>query len=97
MHIGCPKTGTTSIQRFCNKNKSGLLDQGAIYPGSEVCHHSLLTIFHSSHESKRFNLIAASRGIDVKKHIATEVDMLVNEINSHKDKNIIISNEYIFR
>jgi hypothetical protein len=32
IHIGFPKTGTTSIQKFCNKNRNLLQDQGIIYP-----------------------------------------------------------------
>lgn len=34
LHIGAPKTGTTSIQSFLAKNRGALRAEGALYPGS---------------------------------------------------------------
>ncbi|EHU9320932.1 hypothetical protein KZY28_001262, partial [Campylobacter jejuni] len=34
LHIGMPKTGTTSIQTFLTKNKFLLLKQNYLYPES---------------------------------------------------------------
>ena len=36
LHIGIPKTGTTSIQQFLRHNRSALLHQGYLYPGLGV-------------------------------------------------------------
>lgn len=33
LHIGTPKTGTTSIQHFCYNNREVLLQKGYLYPG----------------------------------------------------------------
>ncbi len=32
IHIGCPKTGTTSLQYFCNENKEILSENGIYFP-----------------------------------------------------------------
>lgn len=32
IHIGCPKTGTTSLQYFCNENKETLSENGIYFP-----------------------------------------------------------------
>lgn len=32
IHIGTPKTGTTSIQNFCGLNREKLKEQGVLYP-----------------------------------------------------------------
>lgn len=32
IHIGCPKTATTSIQYFCNENKEILSKNGVYFP-----------------------------------------------------------------
>jgi hypothetical protein len=32
LHIGCDKTGTTSIQQFLRRNRAALRDQGCLYP-----------------------------------------------------------------
>ena len=32
IHIGCPKTATTSIQYFCNENKENLAKHGVYFP-----------------------------------------------------------------
>ena len=34
LHIGCPKTGTTSLQQFLTLNREFLLSQGVLYPRS---------------------------------------------------------------
>lgn len=35
IHIGCPKTATTSIQYFCNENKENLAKHGVYFPAFE--------------------------------------------------------------
>jgi len=39
LHIGQHKTGTTSIQNFCSKNRDALQDCGYKYPGKKLSHH----------------------------------------------------------
>ena len=48
LHIGQPKSATTSIQSFLNNNRGALLEQGVLYPESGLqyqAHHCLGTFF----------------------------------------------------
>ena len=49
LHIGCPKTGTTAIQRFMAQNRAALLRAGILYPVSLALpnreSHSALTAY----------------------------------------------------
>jgi hypothetical protein len=46
LHIGTPKTGTTSIQNFMGTNRTGLQQQGIIYPRASGRHnHSALAAY----------------------------------------------------
>lgn len=55
LHIGSPKTGSTSIQAWCFRNKAALEDKGLLYPGTEQRHNALLSEFHNHPEDLRFN------------------------------------------
>lgn len=44
LHIGSPKTGTTSIQQAFAANRPALETQGFCYPGDDICHHWLYFI-----------------------------------------------------
>lgn len=47
MHIGFPKTGTTSLQRFLSLNKSILQEHGVAYPESgRINKNGILTVTH---------------------------------------------------
>lgn len=37
IHIGTPKTGTTSIQKFITLNLDLFLQQGMVYPKNFLC------------------------------------------------------------
>lgn len=39
LHIGSPKTGTTSIQQTFHNNRNELAQQGFAYPGNTINHH----------------------------------------------------------
>ncbi len=43
LHLGTPKTGTTSLQRWCSRHRDDLLRQGVLYPRApgEVNHRGL--------------------------------------------------------
>jgi len=59
LHIGQPKTGTTSIQRFCLNHRNHLLQQGVLYPDAGrhgPGHPHFEPQFLVSHRSKLPNL-----------------------------------------
>lgn len=55
LHIGSPKTGSTSIQAWCFRNKAALEGKGLLYPGTQQRHNALLSEFHKHPEELRFN------------------------------------------
>lgn len=55
LHIGSPKTGSTTIQDWCSANKAALRDAGILYPGTFRRHNALLSAVHDDPSSLRFN------------------------------------------
>ncbi|KIC15141.1 hypothetical protein [Leisingera sp. ANG-Vp] len=55
LHIGSPKTGSTSIQAWCFRNKAQLAQKGLLYPGIRQRHDALLSEFHDRAWNLRFN------------------------------------------
>ena len=46
VHIGFPKTGTTSIQKSLAASRKSLFSRGLIYPGSEDDQANIVALFH---------------------------------------------------
>lgn len=57
LHIGSPKTGSTSIQAWCFRHKAQLEAQGLLYPGDNRRHDALLSEFHDNASIMRFNQV----------------------------------------
>lgn len=55
LHIGSPKTGSTTLQAWCFRNKAALEARGVLYPGGHRRHNALLTAFHADAANLRFN------------------------------------------
>ncbi|MEM0905974.1 MAG: hypothetical protein AAGJ94_01330 [Pseudomonadota bacterium] len=96
MHIGPPKTGTTSIQSSLSQSRGLLADEGFFYPDRAKNHAFLLAPFHD-HPKRQHILqreLAKAGGdedalaIDVKRYVR-------NEVFSHHNANIIFSSEHL--
>lgn len=85
LHIGIPKTATTTIQKSLFENKKALLSSGYLYPDTGITdfgHHNLAR--ELSHFQGQQSKFIPGKGT---------LDELVDEIDSSKVQNIIISSE----
>ena len=88
IHIGCPKTATTSIQYFCNENKEILSKNGVYFPIVEyivnnVKYNQRLKYGWIINKSSSFNKVKSEVENDVKN------DNLVIRSNTHISTNAL--------
>jgi len=85
LHIGYPKTGTTSIQKFCFLNRPKLMEHGYLYPNScgQSWGHHILTKYYYRPEAKWII------GVDKEKAYGD----LILEIETKNPNKVIISSE----
>ena len=99
LHIGIPKTGTTSIQNFLNTNKDILFDDSFIFYSHEKNGNfsSLPFIFS---DSEKLDWIKDHNGIfsEEKKNMYKEKisTNLIKSISKFRNHDFIISSEHIF-
>tara|TARA_B100001093_G_scaffold490145_1_gene528933 strand:- start:5006 stop:6472 length:1467 start_codon:yes stop_codon:yes gene_type:complete len=99
LHVGIPKTGTTSIQNFLNINKEILFNDSFIFYSHEKNGNfsSLPFIFS---DSEKLDWIKDHNGIfsEEKKGMYKEkiLTNLINTISKFRDHDFIISSEHIF-
>lgn len=93
LHIGSPKTGSTSIQEVFAKNRSGLREQGYIYPGKGVDHHFLYFASNAPRERwpRHFKGMDANKLKAFLKNYFAEL-----ERGFKQENNVVLSTEYIF-
>ncbi|MEX2411692.1 MAG: hypothetical protein WD607_10065 [Candidatus Paceibacterota bacterium] len=93
LHIGSPKTGSTSIQEIFSKNRNKLRQQDYIYPGNGMDHHFLY--FASKAPQERWP--RHFKGID-KNKLNTFIKNYFAEIEKGflEEQNVVLSTEYIF-
>lgn len=94
LHIGSPKTGTSSIQRFLEINREKIRQQGFTYPGSERNHHKLWFMTDGTKKDmpRQFNLMEESQLI---RALGTYLKGFEQDIIEGNDTQII-STEYLF-
>ncbi|MFW5886119.1 MAG: hypothetical protein ACOCUL_00035 [Bacteroidota bacterium] len=98
IHIGIPKTGTTSIQHSLYSNREILFNNGYLYPKSLPENHSLpLFFFFQNIEKLKNNKYQLQKIKDNSNpDYETIINSFLNELNESKDvPNIIISGEAI--
>jgi hypothetical protein len=84
LHIGVPKSGTTSVQSAASGNRELLLAHGVRYPGRAL-----------NHKLPAFALLGRSPGWDASAEPprAVEWHRLVREIESEPERRILLSHE----
>lgn len=83
LHIGIPKTGTTSIQSFCSIHRASLEKRGLLYPEtmcSVGAHFELSDYLGFQHSQKVSNQ-------------AAEFELLLNEIERSSADKVLLSSE----
>lgn len=95
LHIGAPKTGSTSIQQSLNENKTLLKSKGYFLPSFEKNHRFLVSCFHddpASFDYNRYNdynseLIAANN--------SANLHLLETEFHSSECSSLLLSSEHL--
>ena len=90
LHIGYPKTGTTSVQRFLALNQAALQAAGVLYPQAGRIRHG------DAHYGVNFALGIADydRPKDVEKPVTLRQDLAAEAAGSGCEK-IVLSTEYL--
>ncbi|ACK69981.1 hypothetical protein PCC7424_1541 [Gloeothece citriformis PCC 7424] len=100
LHIGTPKTGTTSIQHFLTVKREELLEQGFLYPVSGTINHEPGKLMN--HDKlyaaiqHKLNLPVSNRiykQAEWRQSLETEWNRFHSEIESHSRENVVISAE----
>jgi hypothetical protein len=95
LHIGCEKTGTTSIQNFLYENRNEMLDRhGILYPESlGKRNHTKLAIFSCEPDKNLIRFLPNNRSIDYFRRKTRED--FINEVFGSPAETVIISNEWL--
>ena len=98
LHIGTHKTGTTTIQHLCWRNRAELLNNGWLYPVNgrpkydfRPGHHLLSFSVLQKPIEQRPNWAQKITSINVNE----EWSKLMEELSTYPDKNVILSSEAI--
>lgn len=85
LHIGTPKTGTTSIQYFLYKERDSLLNQGYLYPLAGLFLNAPVPAMRYNH-GRLVSSIRKTKNIDI-------WEEMQREISNFNPKSVIISSE----
>ena len=83
LHVGPPKTGTTSLQRSAADARESLLRQGVLYPGTRYSHRKAMTPFTQRHSGWAFGTAADDAGWAA----------LAAEVHGAGDRRVFLSSE----
>lgn len=95
LHIGIPKTASSSIQEFLYYNRESLLKEGVYYPKSWEQNHScpIQSIFGENPELYHGNIKASRNGETLNNYIKSRYDSIVNELENCESDTFIFSSE----
>jgi hypothetical protein len=101
LHIGHPKTGSTSIQHTLRENRALLEQHGHSYPPSgtiNFAHHILYLLTYDDVPKSSSALLRMGRNLDDARRAARpEWDALVRHATALPDHDVILSSELMFR
>jgi hypothetical protein len=99
LHIGCDKTGTTSIQQFLRRNRAALIQQGVLYPRSPgKVRHWDLGLFAAPDEAMPQSRIWQREGYTSPPKFRRRVRRrLSREIAASGASTVVLSDEMLFR
>jgi hypothetical protein len=91
LHIGSPKTGTTSIQRTFFHQRKMLLQEGVLYPSIAPKHFFLYAALLK--EPHKFKAISCNTPEQAQKYLEEKKGVLESELQNIRVDKIIISSE----
>ena len=95
LHIGAPRTGTSSIQSMLRQNRANLLQQGVLYPETlqRVFVAAMAPAWPSDAQQRRIGITGLRAIQGLRRSLAKT---LHREVNEHRPETIIISAEQLF-
>lgn len=94
LHIGSPKTGTTSIQKIFDSNRNELVKQGFLYPGNTFNHHKFFFATRSNEKDWPRQFRKFDKQL-LRSNIENYFDILEKSFSAEFNHQII-STEYLF-
>lgn len=85
LHVGLPKTATSSIQHALTVSKTDLAARGVIYPGTTAAHHQLARAINGAEDGRRRMAQVAE----------TTLDDMVAEVRAARARHVVISSEHL--
>lgn len=95
LHIGPPKSGTTSIQQTLWKNRDALAAAGIYYPSLEANHRFFVSAFHQEPEQFDYNRLRNLSGPKLRRTNARKMQEFENEASESGCKTLVISAEHL--
>jgi hypothetical protein len=95
LHIGPPKTGTTSIQQTLWKNRDALAAAGIHYPSLEANHRFFVSAFHQEPEQFDYNRMNNLAGPRLRRVNARKMREFEKEASESGCKTLVISAEHL--
>ncbi|GAA1479226.1 hypothetical protein GCM10009623_36720 [Nocardioides aestuarii] len=83
LHVGLPKTGTTSIQAALDSHADALADAGVLYPGGR----------HRAHRLAAYDLLGQRVKGDDAGRVAGAFNQLVEEVAPYEGRSVVVSEE----
>ena len=99
LHIGTPKTGTTSFQNWCAQNRDALLSQGVLYPRSLGRINHIKTMVHASDFRENDRLFKNNSVTTPEEHQRFRRNVetaLAEEVAETPASTFLISNEHLY-
>ncbi|MCW8827554.1 MAG: hypothetical protein OQK94_00705 [Gammaproteobacteria bacterium] len=94
IHIGTPKTGSTSIQKGLFNLRKSLREQHCLYPGKGKSHHAVAALVRPFNKLRRYTQSKHKNNPDKIFHRA---EALRTEIKSSNANTVLLSSEFLCR
>jgi hypothetical protein len=99
LHIGVPKTGTTTIQAFMAKNRVALRQEGFLYPLAPGKQNHVGLAILASNNAKRLSdllpFVQLAVGADLSAYSTRMVLEFENEVRKSGCHTLVLSNEHL--
>jgi len=93
LHIGLPKTATTSIQKSLSESRQELRNNGLLYPGDDIDHALMIPTFHQN-GGQHFRF--ARRNMSPENAVEASTTFIAGLVEEFRqfDGDVLISSEY---